>query len=405
MKELQNDTYYSDLKEEYIDSLNLCKQAAELYFANVLFGHDLSRIIYASPTITLRRRTEIESSKVSDSSAIQIQDLNLPYGSLFIKPQITDDDRAGAVSAAHILVGVDEYDVKTRAIAIKYTATLDLFFSNFEDARKAQSILWQESRPQGPAWIALWMAWNEHRIGIPCNITIDNITMDDYDETNWLAKARIFRIQVSMTIRTYNVYMPEAKGCSLPVRFVYFRESLAQMRFTLTQDVSLEWSTKKFGTDLAELDTVYFDDFTHYIDGYFDPDMDISTDIDPVMTETSAVIAIETTDPSTISYALITLNNITKKISSSDFVLQESGKYGVSATFDGLTPSSEYKVAIVAFSNKGTAKTYVVNCKTKADENDKSPTADKINAENQNLTEYGYDDKKSEYAGLEGLTL
>ncbi len=408
--EFKQPKYYSDLDVDFIDSHKLCHYTLERWLARLLFNDDLDRVVYCSSDVAFRRRTEmVNKSKIKDG--IALQNLDLPFAATYVEPQLQFDDRAGSVNAKQILIGIDEDDTKTRAAAVKYTANADLFFFSLSDCKRAQAILFQEASPRGRSRLNMYVGWNNHILGIPCNLTIESVTMDAYKESDFLNKMHIYSLRVRFTFRTYNVYIPHTLGFSLPQRFYYYQEENTTYNFTY--DVELGWLSRKFGMSLIDAYNAGFvEDTLHVTAGYDEPDDTIRASIYQVeSTPTSATMAIEDLENVTrMSYLFrgkwhqIDLDE--EYEDSSEDSDSDSSDSICRCTLDNLEPGSTYNLVITAFTENATTKTYKVRLTTDAIENDPTPTPEKINAETPKLISKTVTTPENlEYSTLEGLTL
>lgn len=253
-QEIIRSGFYAEDEKRWIDIHQSAKICLELYLARALFKNDLSRIIYATPDMTFRRRTELLDADKTELRELTPVSLNLPYASYYQSGEWENDDRIASQQAGQMLKG--QYDltsnryIRARAVKAKYKATL--FFSRRDDVRMADQMLGWEANPEGDARFFTQVEWRENTLGIPMNITIDSVnTSPDYKETDFLAKSRIFPVEVEFTIRSYQVHINKYNSViTLPVRFENYRDDYDWGDpLYLTEKTTLDFAMTKFGLD------------------------------------------------------------------------------------------------------------------------------------------------------------
>lgn len=254
VEKIQQGYYYPD-SLRWIDIHNSAKICLEQYFAKALFRGDLTRVIYSTPDITFRRRTDLlDESKIDLAEDFSPVALSLPYASYYQTSDWENDDRPASTQAGQILVGQysDFSHQYVRSRAVKSTFSMQIFFSRRDDVRLAAQLLSWEATPKGPARLYTGKGWRGTMIGIPVFVTIEKIdTHPNWKSRDWLEKQKIYPIDVECTVRSYEVFFNKFDNVvTLPVRFSPTHADLwddeTNNTIYLTEEVDLDFFCEKF---------------------------------------------------------------------------------------------------------------------------------------------------------------
>jgi len=245
--------YYSNLYDENFVSTNMCcRLGMEFLLSHLLFKGDLSRVVYSKEDIAFRRRIEtVGAGDIKDDTYNYIN-LNLPYAVYSQTGTYEPDDRGSTQNAGQIVLGQMQPDsgliIKAAAVKVQYEATA--FFARRDDVNVASQLLYWESQPKFPLYYTVQHELAGWPIDIPVFITLDSFDPNtDYNEKDWLEKAKIFPVKCKFTIRSYQTLIENIdEVIPLPIRFSglygYNNEKVVY-----TQKTSLIWADSKWAVD------------------------------------------------------------------------------------------------------------------------------------------------------------
>lgn len=411
--EVQVKSYYEDkVGSRWIDIHQSACIAIENFFSKVLFEHDLKRMVYSAQDAVFRKRIELlDQGKVENQEYSPVS-LNLPFGSYFKTTDWDDDDRVAAKQTGQVLRG--QYDlsvyrrIRSRAVKATYTATF--FFSTQTDVRAAAQMLNWEATPKGPICIYDAVAWKGNTLLVPINITIEKVdSKPQYNELDWLEKQRIFPIEVTMTVRSYEVLINKCSACYLPFRWKHIEPDGDPIY--LTHETDLIFALDKFSLnhnieevnlkddEISKSAVLYFDreggEFSEeelkslaaklpneytldLLKGYFDES--------PETALTEYYYDRNLSTPTTARLNFKIDEGYYQWFSKMKILVPSHGEIEITdchqTTLDisGLTPHSKYECKILVYSNKGDIITYNLAFTTLKDPEDETPTPTKINS-------------------------
>lgn len=410
-----NQRYYNTSDTKFIDIHQSVKCCIESWLKKLVFKNDGSRVIYAKPDISFRRRIELLDKGKTEDTELTPVSLNLPYASYSQEGDWEEDDRGWTQQAGQALIG--QYDMNfyhyIRSLACKCKYKVTLFFSRRDDVRQLQQMLYWEMSPKTPTRMYSVVTWRKKPLGIPVNISIESVnTKPDYAELDWLEKQRIFPVEMELTIRSYQVLINNVdKIVSLPFRFQgAFEDDWEDetSEIIMTQETVLEWLCEKFEIteqDIQEVDNTpkyklsdpdYADSVLHklveevpnnltcsIIKGYYSEgtgvDLNAYVYNEPKSTPTKAVISFAV-KPADYKY----MDRIEFHVPGHDTITVTNCKQK-QVEIDGLYPNSTYDMIILTYSTSGDVTTFRLSFTTKQDENNQAPTPDKINHTYQGL--------------------
>src|SRR5574344_551163 len=393
-------SYYADDRNKFIDIHTSIKIAIESFLATELFKGDFSRIQYSNQNICFRKRVENIDSSEKDMEHIKPINLGLPFASFFQTSDFDDDDRPASIQAAQSIDGeyIESLGRRLRSTAVKVTYKATAFFARRDDMRMAHQLLYWEKTPKAPIWIYNVVLWQGHKLAIPCFITIENIgSHTEYQETDWLEKSRIFPLDIEMTVRTYEILIPNVKKIiNLPVRWgnKYSPETFdseSDENIYITQEAILVWANKKWGllNDTSSVDATsedvkinaakYFSDKQYtqkqledmcgklpnyqtndIIEGYWSETEEVSINKIKVDAVTDSSITIDCRiKPSDYKY----FSNITFYVPGHDEIIGTDPRQ-TTYTITGLCANSTYDIKAVTTGTTGVKTTYSLSIST-----------------------------------------
>ena len=407
-------SYYADDRNKFIDIHTSIKVAIESFLATELFKGDFSRIQYSNQNICFRKRVENVDSSEKDMDNIKPINLNLPFASFFQSSDFDDDDRPASIQAAQSIDGeyIESLGRRLRSTAVKATYKATAFFARRDDIRMAHQLLYWEKTPKAPIWIYNIVLWQGHKLAIPCFITIESVgSHTDYQETDWLEKSRIFPLDIEMTVRTYEILIPNVrKIIDLPVRWgnKYSSETFdsdSDDNIYITQEAILVWANKKwdFNTDVKNIDTSstevqanaakYFSDKQYtqsqleemcghlpnyqtndIIEGYWSETEEVSINKIKVSGSTDTTVTIDCRiKPADYKY----FSNIAFYIPGHDDIIGTDPRQ-TTYTITGLYPNSTYDIKVVTTGSTGVKTTYSLSASTLDSEKNEAPSKEKV---------------------------
>jgi len=121
------------------------------------------------------------------------------------------DDRPNVQNTSQMVRGLWQAGLPTamKAMAVKTTFDITIFYDSDQDARIGfEKLLW-EYNPKGPIQFTSSVTWKNTDISIPTFFTIESFQYNpEYKEGDWLKKQRILPINLKITLRTYILYYP-----------------------------------------------------------------------------------------------------------------------------------------------------------------------------------------------------
>lgn len=415
IEEIQKN-YFNDTKTKWIDINLSVKCAIEKFLAELIFKKDYSRIVYSRPDAVFRRRIEtLDKGKTGTEllkESFKPISLELPFAAYSQETDWEADDRPYVQNASQAVLGIYDMNIyrRLRSLACKSKFKITLYFSRRDDVRIAQQLLYWEQQPQHPVWMYTVFNWKGKPIGIPANLTIESInTTPNWEELKFLESQRIFPIEVEVTVRSYQVIIPNVENVvRLPYRWQHLPNDDDSDDIYITESTVLEFVDEKWDNvdiksdvDLSneELNVAakkffetdaYTDDQikmlgkellneTTYdiIKGYFTETTEVGLDMyqyyEPTSTPTEAVIKFKIKKADYKYFdKLVFLVPGQDNIEITDCKQDE-------LTIKNLYPSSTYDITILSYSNTGAITTFKLSLTTKDDPNNQAPTPEKIN--------------------------
>ena len=452
MREYYRTPYYSSdrMDKKFIDTHLAVQTTLETFFKDVLFKGDITRVLYASPDMSFRRRIETldTNQEYNADSPIVPEGLRLPYISYFPAGDPEADDRPSSVSAAAAIIGEwdEDFETNVRSIATKQSYKATLFAARRDDVRFFYLELLQEKEPKFPIRYYYTLEWRGVNLSIPINITIESInTNPAYEETAFLAKNKIFPVEVELTVRTYQMIINSFDNyCQLPKRFSNIIDEYDEVNPPteyITEKVVLNWASEKFGLDMDSNKVDYESDeiknllkSPYYFNQKDLTEAELLSSVANVPTNytTDVVQGYFQTDSSAelnrIAYNRAKSTPTTawfdfavKPSTFDKFLRMEISIPGYdpititdckarNAVISGLTQNSEYKVTALVYATDSTIKTYFLTITTPIDTTkvDETPTAGRINLLKEGelpTPEKPAAKPKSKRAGLVGMKL
>lgn len=396
---LQDDYYYySKNAKKFIDIHRSIQIAVESFLATTLLKGDFSKIVYCTPDICFRRRVELVDAEHKDMTSIQPVNLDLPFASYCQTSDFEPDDRSFVMQSAQAIVGeyLEDFGHRLRNLPVKSTYKATVFFSRRDEIRMAHQILFWDKYPQAPIWIRNNVIWNNKLLAIPCNITIENISSKtDYQESDFLTQSKIFPLDIEMTVRSYQVLIPNIdRIIDLPVRWgnTYSPETYEDDdNIYITQEAILVFANHKYGFDIVPRNINYLDEEVQInAEKFFSkktytlaqledmcgklPNYQTNDILEGYWTETYEVAlnrlsVVQKTDHScTISYQLKPADkkffkSITFYIPAHPEIVITDPNQSV-VEIDGLYARSKYEIKVVTLSIHNVRQTFALSCTT-----------------------------------------
>ncbi len=406
--------YYSDTKTKWIDINLSAKCCVEKFLAELLFKKDYSRVVYAMPDAVFRRRIEtLDRGKTGEEllkDKFRPISLNLPFGAYCQTGDWEADDRPFVQNASQAIYGIYDMSIykRLRSLACKSKYKATFYFSRRDDVRIAQQLLYWEQEPKHAVWMYSVFNWKGKPLAIPINITIESInTKPEWEELKFLEEQKVFPIEVEMTVRSYQVVIPNVEGIvKLPYRWQNLPEEDDNMY--ITEETVLEFVDEKWSnidvkgevdTEDAELNATArrFFETTAYtneqvtslgkellnnttydiIKGYYTETTEVNLNTfmyyEPTSTPNKAVIkyAVKPADYKFFEKIVFIIPG------QENIVVTDCKQKEV--VIEGLQPSSTYDIVILTYSNAGNITTFNLSFTTKEDPNNLAPTPEKIN--------------------------
>lgn len=408
--------YFADTKSKWIDINLSAKCCIEKFLAELIFKKDYSRIVYAMPDAVFRRRIEtLDRGKTGEEllkDKFRPVSLDLPFAAYNQSGDWEADDRPYVQNASQAIYGIYDMTIyrRLRSLACKSKFKATLFFSRRDDVRIAQQLLYWEQEPKHPIWMYTVFNWKGKPIAIPANITIESInTKPEWEQLKFLEEQKIFPIEVEMTIRSYQVVIPNVEGVvTLPYRWQNIPNDEDNDMY-ITEETVLEFVDEKWANiDVKpdEIDTSdellnatarkYFETQSYtdeqvttlgkqlmtnttydIIKGYFTDTTEVALNAfqyyEPTSTPTTAVIkyAVKPADYKFFEKIVFIIPG-QENIEITDCKQKE-------VVIQGLQPDSTYDIVILTHSNAGNITTFNLSFTTKSDPNNPAPTPEKIN--------------------------
>lgn len=412
-QEIIQNSYYHSLGDKWLDINVPIKVCIENFLAELLFKKDLGRVIFSPSDAIFRRRIEMLDTGKAENQTITPVSLDLPFAAYAQTSDWVEDDRGATQNAGQAIFGTYNTDIyrRIRSLACKADYKFQIFFNRRDDVRTAQQLLYWEQSPKQAILLYATYTYKGHLIAVPAFLTINSInTSPDWTELDFLSKQRIFPIEVTATVRSYQTLIDNVDNIiALPIRFSNFGSKTDDGIVYITEETSLEFALSKFDLDgdvnkvnledenLNAAAKLYFEgqDYTEaelkklaktlpndstydIIKGYYSETTEVNLNAYAYManksTSTSAYIAYKV-KPADYKY----FQKIVFKLPGHDDIVVTDCKQ-TSITINDLYPNSTYKVIIMTYSTSGNITTFTLSFTTKADANDEAPTTTKINA-------------------------
>lgn len=244
-------SYYDDEKSKFVDIHQSIKIAIESFLVSTLFKGDLKRVVYCKKDIAFRRRVELVDSDRKDFTSISPISLQLPFACFSKETEFENDETKGLIAPA-ALIGQESYESGwiIRNLPVKATYKVTAFFSRQDDLRLAHQVMYWEATPEAPIWIQVETLYKDGTIAIPCFMKITDINSSpDYAEKDWLEKSRIFPLEISIDVYSYQLAIPNVGNIiRLPLRWQKYNNEAEreQDNFYIVEKAVLAWANKKF---------------------------------------------------------------------------------------------------------------------------------------------------------------
>lgn len=410
---------YSSFESKYIDIHNSICVSIENVLSKILFDGDLSRMLYSAQDIALRRRLETIPME-KQSPTVVVGNLQLPFCSYCRVGDTEQDDRVASKNAANAIIGqystTANHYLRSVAVIEKYKCIV--WTSSLREVRLIKDLLNWERMPQNPIKTYVEVKWLNSRLLLPIHINITGIdTNPNYNQRDWLEKARIFPVSVEMDVRSYLIHIPGTEAIRLPLRFSEYDRLEDQEKVYYTESCILAFSEKKFdidvkpkneGVKLLETDEEclhkFFEDLSEeqqnelriandipneftvdLLKGYFVEDTAVNLNTYKY-NNAKTVINEDGTVTAWIDFAIKPADHSIF----SKMVLCVPGREPIevcdckqrSLTIEGLHQNSEYNCKILTYSLSGDISTFTFKFTTKQDETNLAPSEDNLNKEN-----------------------
>lgn len=175
--------------------------ALENWLAKVAFRNDLSRVFLASDGYAFRRRHEI--TNLSENFAeLSFKSLDIPFANYWpLADGWLPDDRAASNHAGLLYRGLSNTNRMVRAMMVKNSVPITLYYDREDDARLAyENLLWVSYREQ---YIYTSLSWENEKLEVPVNIKLQNLQFNpDFTEKDWLKEQRIVTIKAQVDVRS-----------------------------------------------------------------------------------------------------------------------------------------------------------------------------------------------------------
>lgn len=387
--EYQGLGYYDEDRSKFVDIHNSIKISIESFLATILFKGDFSRIVYCKEDIAFRRRVELVDAANKDITNIQPLSLQLPFACFSKTSEFENDDTKGLIAPAALIGQYAENGWRLRNLPVKSTYDCTIFFARQDDLRFAEQLLYWEATPETPHWITPEVLYKDGSIYIPTFFKITKIDSNPgYNEKDWLEKSRIFPMQLSIDVYTYELVIPNVSHViNLPARWARYNTPEDENVYVVEEAI-LAWANEKFDLEsniqildqpvekteyifknheyttdqISELMETHIpnDATIDIINGYFSESHDIQIDnwFARDITPTSCTLQINLNKQSYEAFDhLEVLCPGREKIISKDPSRTEY-------SFNDLQPNSIYDIKILTFTKEGIATTFTLQVTT-----------------------------------------
>ena len=428
--------YYDCINHKFVDPHKSCMCALEAVFSQLLFDHDLSRIIYSAPDIAFRRRIELLDTEQADQNMqFTAETLELPFASYYRTGDPQEDDRPATKNIAMAVIGsyVESISQRIRFVSTKTNYEMIVYLNNMEDTRKAHQLLFWEAFPIHELKSFVDVRFGKTTLRLPVFFTIKEIDANPaYNEKEWLEKMRIFPIKVSFEVRSFQLLINNIKGAyPLPIRFanhgslldeayddnIYYTEKVlldflaekwdvnTNPTMVNADDEEVDLNVKAAWKNLTPTEEEYYRTLSEVpsewsvglLEGYFNPTKLVNlnqykyNDAKTIIKDTGEVVAwidfsIRPADVSRFNYLEVLCPGHEPV-----YVRDCKAKY---FTIDKLYQNSKYDLKILVYTTTGENKLYSYSFTTKQNETNLSPTETTINVE---------DKKDAKIPGLLGM--
>lgn len=414
--------YYADAYSKWIDIHQSVKCCIEKFLAEVVFKGDYSRVVFAQPDASFRRRIEtLDKGKTGDELKVESfspVSLDLPFATYSQTSDWVEDDRGSTQNTSQSVFGIYDMNIyrRIRSLACKATYKAQLYFSRRDDVRTAAQLLYWEQSPKHPVWMYASFNWEGKLIAIPAFLTIESVSTEpEWQELKFLESQRVFPVEVEFTVRSYQVVIPGVKNVvKLPYRFQNYDINDDDSIY-ITEQTLLEFVTEKWDdidTDVSKVD-LKDEELNEMAAKYFSSDKytenELKTLGKTLLNNTTADIIrgyfSETTEVDLDRFIYSESDStpfeavIKYKIKKADqkyfakivFVVPGQEPIEISTPeqtelkITGLYPSSTYDCKILTYSKSGNVSTFTLSFTTKADPDNQAPTPDKINKKTPGL--------------------
>lgn len=324
--------------------------AIEEYFGMEIFKGDSSRVFYASPEYTFRRRLDM----LNANAAQDIHSIDVPFMSYYRKTNwIVDRARKGIESPGVALAGITTEDgLPIRFMNTSASFTLYMIFGRDDEAQIAyETLLWMK-HPSAKSFTQPGLAYKDHRLDLPVQLWIDNVTFNpQFKETDWLKKNRMITIQADFSMKSV-IIAPIAQG-SKSTLFETTTEPYSS--FYITKEAYLDYfSSKNYPLpDEAHMELAIIGEFNN------DPTLGAIVNKTAVTSDSFTITWDYNSEAATYFETKV-------KITTNTGLEVEVDRDAKTYTFTGLQPNSVYSVTLWFYSTQDYINKYDIIVTTAA---------------------------------------
>ena len=247
MELLPNKYYKTD---RFPNTQYLMMMAIEKYFGLEIFKGDSSRVFYASPEYTFRRRLDMLNANASQD----MHSLQIPFMSYYRKTNWeVDRQRRGIESPRVALEGsaiLSSFNL--RFMNTKATFSAFFVFGRDDEAQIAYETLLWVKHPSAKQFTFPGLAYKDCRLDLPIQLWVDNVVYNpQLKEKDWLQKNRMIVVQADFTLRSV-IIAPVAQGSQSSL----FETAEEGSGFYITKEAYLDYFSSK---NLPLPDEAYYD--------------------------------------------------------------------------------------------------------------------------------------------------
>ncbi len=348
MELLPNKYYKTD---RFPNTHYIMMMAIEKYFGLEIFKGDSSRVFYASPEYTFRRRLDM----LNANAAQDIHSIDVPFMSYYRKTNwVVDRPRKGIESPGVALDGVSVNNTPIRFMNVSSTFTMFMIFGRDDEAQIAyETLLWMK-HPSAKQFTQPGLAYKDQRLDLPVQLWVNDINFNpQFKETDWLKKNRMITIQADFTIKSV-ILAPIAQG-EKSTLFETLQDPTES--FYITKEAYLDYFSSK---NLPLPDEAYYD---LIVTGEFNNDPTLNAIVNKSdITGTSFKVTWDY-NPAAAEYFEDKV-----KITSNTGIDVEVNRDDKTYTFTGMQPNSTYEIIVWFFSTQNFINKYSVIVTTAAED-------------------------------------